>query len=469
MPGDLNLKKSWHPGLLKNQELVWKREQEALEERRKIAERQREIERERERDELVAMQSKASGKPVVKRLEWMYSDASHGGVNPTDEAQEYLLGRRRVDFRSKSGHEPKVGVEKISSISSGQRGSDDSAELNGMSKLDVEAKERNDPLAVIKRKEMEALRLRGHEPHESKGLSMERSKRREEHRKSYHSSREHRSDKRYREMRDASLERSLYRSKRYRDYPPHRTEKSRDYSPHRSSKSRDYSPPRTERFRDSSPHRFDKSRDYSSHRSERSERSERSDRLEISERSERSEKSEMSERSRDYSSDRSDKSRAYSPNRTERFRDYSPHRSERSERSRDYSPDKSNKSRAYSPNRTERFREYSSYRSRDYSPHRSKRSKNPSNQYSRQEEFAVSYSSNENEKSREQRLKQMIKDAKLVEQSRHDRIKESDLKEEKLREQDSKMKVDPMARARFLTNATQSLLDGPVEKLRNGR
>jgi hypothetical protein len=35
--GDLNLKKSWHPGTFKNQEIVWKKEQKLIEEKKKLA------------------------------------------------------------------------------------------------------------------------------------------------------------------------------------------------------------------------------------------------------------------------------------------------------------------------------------------------------------------------------------------------------------------------------------------------
>ena len=50
--GDLNTKKSWHPLPQVNQERVWKREKEALEERKKLEELRREREQEREMQQL---------------------------------------------------------------------------------------------------------------------------------------------------------------------------------------------------------------------------------------------------------------------------------------------------------------------------------------------------------------------------------------------------------------------------------
>jgi hypothetical protein len=52
MGGDLNLKKSWHPHLRKNQERVWKEEKSALEERKLIEKLRKEREEERQTEEL---------------------------------------------------------------------------------------------------------------------------------------------------------------------------------------------------------------------------------------------------------------------------------------------------------------------------------------------------------------------------------------------------------------------------------
>ncbi|CRK47563.1 hypothetical protein BN1723_007620, partial [Verticillium longisporum] len=52
MGGDLNLKKSFHPGLLKNQAKVWEEEKKALDERKKTQQRINELKEERAREEI---------------------------------------------------------------------------------------------------------------------------------------------------------------------------------------------------------------------------------------------------------------------------------------------------------------------------------------------------------------------------------------------------------------------------------
>lgn len=67
-----NTKKAWHPSTLKNQERVWKAEQAAAEEQRRIAELQRERAQEREREELNKLARQNSDKGGDNRLSWMY-------------------------------------------------------------------------------------------------------------------------------------------------------------------------------------------------------------------------------------------------------------------------------------------------------------------------------------------------------------------------------------------------------------
>lgn len=69
-----NLKKSWHPSTMKNQERVWKAEQQKAEEDRKMAELQRELKEEREREVLkkTAEESGAIAKKGEEKLDWMY-------------------------------------------------------------------------------------------------------------------------------------------------------------------------------------------------------------------------------------------------------------------------------------------------------------------------------------------------------------------------------------------------------------
>ena len=77
-----NLKKSWHPHTLKNQERVWKAEQQKAEEDRKMAELQRELKEEREREMLrkTAEDSGAVEKKSDAKLDWMYKVSCYDTV-----------------------------------------------------------------------------------------------------------------------------------------------------------------------------------------------------------------------------------------------------------------------------------------------------------------------------------------------------------------------------------------------------
>ena len=66
-------KKSWHTGSVKLMEHVWKAEQKAEDEKRKMAILKRELQEEQKQLELKKLQEQATGKPVSERLEWMYT------------------------------------------------------------------------------------------------------------------------------------------------------------------------------------------------------------------------------------------------------------------------------------------------------------------------------------------------------------------------------------------------------------
>jgi hypothetical protein len=106
MPGDLNLKKSWHPGLMKNQKKLWEQEQEALGEHLKIKAKSEELKKEKEKQELIKLQyGDANNVPIkVKRelnnLNWMYDDSKSGNKSNSefnDMDDEFLLGKRKVE------------------------------------------------------------------------------------------------------------------------------------------------------------------------------------------------------------------------------------------------------------------------------------------------------------------------------------------------------------------------------------
>ncbi|KAB8233345.1 U2-type spliceosomal complex subunit CWC25 [Aspergillus alliaceus] len=97
MGGDLNLKKSWHPSLLRNQERVWSEEKRALEERKKVEQLRRERDEERQIQELQRLQE-GSGKPRQhNRVDWMYQAPSSATGHYSEEMEGYLLGKRRID------------------------------------------------------------------------------------------------------------------------------------------------------------------------------------------------------------------------------------------------------------------------------------------------------------------------------------------------------------------------------------
>ncbi|KAF2757518.1 hypothetical protein EJ05DRAFT_439614, partial [Pseudovirgaria hyperparasitica] len=115
MGGDLNLKKSWHPNLLKNQRRVYDEEKKALEERKQIDKLIRERQEERQIEELQKLQETAGGQRKQNRVEWMYSGApagDGGGSRPAEEMEGFLLGKRRIDTLLKSDAKKAVEPQK---------------------------------------------------------------------------------------------------------------------------------------------------------------------------------------------------------------------------------------------------------------------------------------------------------------------------------------------------------------------
>lgn len=110
MPGDLNLKKSWNPALVKNQKKLWEKEQEALKELKAIKERSKEIEREAEKEEMIRLQygNDPNALPHDKKIElnklsWMYEDGPKKDADKVNEAgfreveEDFLLKLKDVD------------------------------------------------------------------------------------------------------------------------------------------------------------------------------------------------------------------------------------------------------------------------------------------------------------------------------------------------------------------------------------
>ncbi|KGB74826.1 pre-mRNA-splicing factor CWC25 [Cryptococcus deuterogattii R265] len=150
--GDLNMKKSWHPVLLVNQERVWKAEQAANEEKKMLAQLRKEREEERQLEELHRLQEASTGKKRVEKLDWMYAapgteGGALGGARIGErEMEEYLLGKKRVDEVLGQG-DKNIGAASREFI----------ALQNANTARDTAAKIREDPLLAIKKQEQAAL------------------------------------------------------------------------------------------------------------------------------------------------------------------------------------------------------------------------------------------------------------------------------------------------------------------------
>ncbi|KAF8973644.1 Pre-mRNA splicing factor-domain-containing protein [Flammula alnicola] len=144
--GDLNMKKSWHPLLLKNQERVWLEEKKSLEEKKKLDQLRKEKEEERQLQELQRLQEEQTGKKRTEKLEWMYATPATGSSQNPNDLEDYLLGKKRVDKMLTADENDKVGAAHKNFI----------AVQNANSVRDIASKIREDPLLAIKQQEQAA-------------------------------------------------------------------------------------------------------------------------------------------------------------------------------------------------------------------------------------------------------------------------------------------------------------------------
>ncbi|KAF1931012.1 uncharacterized protein M421DRAFT_418497 [Didymella exigua CBS 183.55] len=228
MGGDLNLKKSWHPHLRKNQERVWKEEKSALEERKQIEKLRKEREEERALEELQRLQESAGGRTVTRRVDWMYSGPSGDGAGVTEEREGYLLGKRRIDQLLKNDTQD---LQKGATVGINALGN-----ANANSARDTQKKVLEDPLLMIQKQKMEmqlkamkdAQKQAKYEEKRSKEKDRDRKHRdRDDRRRRSRSPRRDDSRRHHRSRRDRS--RSRDRERRPRD--DHHRRRSR--SPHR--------------------------------------------------------------------------------------------------------------------------------------------------------------------------------------------------------------------------------------------
>ncbi|KAI5293811.1 RNA-splicing factor [Ascosphaera atra] len=309
MGGDLNLKKSWHPVLQKNQERVWLEQKRALEERKRIEQMQRERAEERQIQELQKLQEQSGGTKRLERVEWMYNGPADGQTGTTEEMEGYLLGKRRID------HLLKNKDTEIQKLQQDQRGSSGSwiAPQAANSGRDIMSKIRDDPMTAIKKQEqaayesvmndpekrMRMLRAAGIDPKKDSSRDKDRDRR---HRHSSHRHRdrsEDRSSRHHRHHSHRHRDRSYEdRHGRYRDEEDrHRDSRRKDRDYDRDSRRRRDSPA----YRSPEPPITRESPPRSAHRSRRSPTPERD--LPSERRRSRSPAPRDRDRARDYDRD----------------------------------------------------------------------------------------------------------------------------------------------------------------------
>ncbi|KZT75003.1 hypothetical protein DAEQUDRAFT_807275 [Daedalea quercina L-15889] len=185
--GDLNMKKSWHPLLLKNQERVWLEEKKALEEKKKLDQLRKEKEEERQLQELQRLQEEQTGKKRQEKLEWMYATPATGSNQNANELEDYLLGKKRVDKILTADENEKIGAAHKNFI----------ATQYANTIRDTAAKIREDPLLAIKQQEQAAYQalmsnpLRLREMQERAGVKPKKDKKDKKEKKE----RKHKKDK----------------------------------------------------------------------------------------------------------------------------------------------------------------------------------------------------------------------------------------------------------------------------------
>ncbi|KAI9512546.1 Pre-mRNA splicing factor-domain-containing protein [Russula earlei] len=233
--GDLNMKKSWHPLLMKNQERVWLEEKKALEEKKKLDQLRKEKEEERQLQELQRLQEEQTGKKSKEKLEWMYATPATGSSQNPNDLEDYLLGKKRVDKILIGSENEKIGASHKNFI----------AVQNANTARDIAAKVREDPLLAIKQQEAAAFEalmsnpLRLREMQERNGIKPSKQEKREK-RREKRERKEHR--RRVREDRHRSrTPLSDYDDRRRRSPQPRRSPSPRDRHSRSPVDSRRYS------------------------------------------------------------------------------------------------------------------------------------------------------------------------------------------------------------------------------------
>ena len=246
------MKKSWHPMLMKNQKVVWDKEQEVIAEKKKLEQLRREKEEERQLQQLKDLQHSSTGHKASERMEWMYAAPATGSSVNASEMEDYLLGKKRVDTLLKGEDEKGLYNE--------QHHSTQQPTTSTLNSRDTTTKVKLDPMLAIKQQEQAAydalinnpIRLREMrlkagiaDPSSKRAAKDERKRARDEKRRMKESvrDRDHGRDDYSRERRDRD---DYYRSRDSRDDYPRRQERRRDRRDYDRDydRSRDYDRPR---------------------------------------------------------------------------------------------------------------------------------------------------------------------------------------------------------------------------------
>ncbi|KAI0848458.1 Pre-mRNA splicing factor-domain-containing protein [Daldinia vernicosa] len=377
----LQLKKSYHPALLRNQRRVYEEEQKALEERKKTEARIQEIKEERAKEELQKQLAISGGRKVVDRVDWMYQGPSDGQNGTSEELEGYLLGKRRIDniLTKGSDHEnlkKTAGPESFMALQ------------NANTERDTALKIREDPLLAIKKQEQAAYEAMMNDPIKRRQLLASMGQADEKH--SSHK-KEERHSRRHRH-------RSHSREHRHRRH--HRSD----------SRERDESRERRHRRRRADSKDRSESRDRHSLRKEKERYAERPERRESDSRGE------------------------YRDNdRSHRGRSRSPHRGDTKDdgyrRRREYSEERTRDRRRYSNDRNDSDRrDY-----RDRRPHKDGPSNNRYNKVAGTDSSAESAA-----EERARKLAAMQEAASELDQDREKRLAALAEKERQEREADDK-------------------------------
>lgn len=167
MAGDLNLKKSWNPALVKNQQKVWKEEQQKLDELKKIKEKNYEYKHEQEYRELLKLQYgdnfdskdlKKLEKLKLSKLNWMYGDIPFENNEQVEENSSGFIESSLEFTEGKSKVENMLNGNQV--VSRKRDRNDTSDRINkiigvGISKQQKPTSYSDDPLAKIKQQQQQ--------------------------------------------------------------------------------------------------------------------------------------------------------------------------------------------------------------------------------------------------------------------------------------------------------------------------